>query len=163
MEIKPDMAAAEGDQEAVDAIGEGPESVKFVGGEAVTGAEVGPAAAMAEADPVAAVAKAVRVEEAEAGPVEASNEGVGVEEAEVGPDAVGAVTAVPEDVMAEAGASTEDGGGDMVSDGKGAADADDVEDEWCIVGKSGRVSTGGGGGVEEQAETSFPIDDVLTC
>lgn len=58
---------------------------------------------------------------------------------------------VPEDVMAEVGVSTGDAGG--------ATDAGDGGGEWRVMGKNGRVMTGGGAG----GETSSPVDEVRTC
>ncbi|CAM9581910.1 unnamed protein product [Pylaiella littoralis] len=58
---------------------------------------------------------------------------------------------VPEDVMAEVGISTEDAGG--------ATDINGGGDEWRVVGKNGRVMTGGGGGGEARS----PVDEVRSC
>lgn len=57
----------------------------------------------------------------------------------------------------------EDGGGDVVSYGRGAIGTEGGGDGWHVVDKNGRVKASGGGGVEEQAVTSFFVDEVRTC
>lgn len=47
--------------------------------------------------------------------------------------------------------------------GRGAIDAEEGGDGWRVMGKNGRVTACGGGGVEEQADTNFSVDEVWTC